>query len=215
VVTDPEDARGQQDEFRTAQPDSEEAAVERPPASDLHDAPPAAALLASEVPRVADGEVHQLDRRYVTLRRQTGVLGWVISTAVLYAGLMVLLAALRAGDRTETVLRVAFWALTLIRGWLAFAWPAISYCHASYRVDQSGVESRRGVITRTIVNVPRSRVQHTDVTQGPLERRHGLATLSIHTAGRQHELVTIFGLPHAQAIAIRDFLLPRENADAV
>jgi membrane protein YdbS with pleckstrin-like domain len=176
----------------------------------LQDAAPVPAT-----PTVADGEVRPLDPAYITLRRQTGLFGWVITTGVLYVGLIVILSALRASENTSSVARIAFWMLTLARGWHAFAWPAISYRHSSYRVDSHGVEARRGVLTRSVVNVPRSRVQHTDVTQGPLERRHGLATLSIHTAGRQHELVMIFGLPHEKAVAIRDFLLPRENVDAV
>ena len=67
--------------------------------------------------------------------------------------------------------------------WQLYRWPAISYRFASYRLDASGFEIRRGVYWRTITNVPRSRVQHTDVSQGPLERRFGLGTLVIYTAG--------------------------------
>ena len=63
--------------------------------------------------------------------------------------------------------------------------------------------------------MPRSRVQHTDVSQGPLERGYGLGTLVIYTAGTDHAKVDLHGLDHATALAIRDHLLPREGGDAV
>ena len=66
-----------------------------------------------------------------------------------------------------------------------------------------------------MTNVPRSRVQHTDVAQGPLERRYGLGTLVIYTAGTEHAKVALPGLAYADALRIRDQLLPREGADAV
>ena len=54
-----------------------------------------------------------------------------------------------------------------------------------YRVDADEIEIWSGVLWRQAVVVPRSRVQHIDVSQGPIERSYGLATLSIHTAGTQ------------------------------
>jgi membrane protein YdbS with pleckstrin-like domain len=82
-------------------------------------------------------------------------------------------------------------------------------------VDASGILIRRGVFWRRVIHVPRSRVQHTDVSQGPLERGHGLGTLVIYTAGTDHARVDLHGLDHAAALAIRDHLLPGEGEDAV
>jgi membrane protein YdbS with pleckstrin-like domain len=58
-------------------------------------------------------------------------------------------------------------------------------------------------------------VQHTDVSQGPLQRRYGLATLTVHTAGTENAQVQLPGLPHDVALSIRDHLLPGNTADAV
>ena len=68
---------------------------------------------------------------------------------------------------------------------------------------------------RAVTNVPRSRVQHTDVSQGPLERSHGLGTLVIHTAGTEHAVVGLSGLDYGTALALRDHLLPRGAVDVV
>jgi membrane protein YdbS with pleckstrin-like domain len=113
------------------------------------------------------------------------------------------------------VLATGVVAALLMLTWFLQRWPAIDYRHASYRVDQSGLEIRGGVYFRHVINVPRSRVQHTDVSQGPVERQYGLATLAIHTAGTEHARVELSGLPHDVAVAIRDHLLPRDLIDAV
>ena len=66
-----------------------------------------------------------------------------------------------------------------------------------------------------VIHVPRSRVQHTDVSQGPVERRFGLGTLVIYTAGTDHAKVDLAGLEHGVALRLRDHLLPSGDTDAV
>jgi len=99
--------------------------------------------------------------------------------------------------------------------WWQQVWPPLEYRFAAYRVDGNGLEIRRGVYFRAVINVPRSRVQHTDVAQGPLQRRFGLATLIVHTAGNESAVVELPGLTHDIALAIRDHLLPGRSDDAV
>ena len=63
--------------------------------------------------------------------------------------------------------------------------------------------------------MPRSRVQHTDVSQGPLERHYGLGTLVVYTAGTDHARVSLPGLAHEVAIQLRDDLRPDRHDDVV
>jgi len=99
--------------------------------------------------------------------------------------------------------------------WWLVTWPPVSYRYVSYRVDADGLEIRSGVYFRSVTTVPKSRVQHTDVSQGPLQRGYGLATLTVHTAGTENAEVRLPGLPHDVALRIRDHLLPGNTADAV
>ena len=71
------------------------------------------------------------------------------------------------------------------------------------------------MIWRRVVSIPRSRVQHTDVSQGPLERRFGLGTLVIYTAGTEHSRISLSGLDYDVASRVRDHLLPVDDGDAV
>jgi hypothetical protein len=100
-------------------------------------------------------------------------------------------------------------------GWWAWAWPPVTYRYRSYTVDATSIEIRRGVVFRRIIHVPRSRVQHTDVSQGPIERSYELGTLVIYTAGTDFARVQLDGLTHATALRIRDHLLPDSGPDAV
>jgi membrane protein YdbS with pleckstrin-like domain len=97
----------------------------------------------------------------------------------------------------------------------SYRWAAIVYRYTSYRVDDEGLEIQSGVVWRATSNVPRSRVQHTDVAQGPLERKYGLGRLIVYTAGTAHSRVELPGLEHQVALSIRDHLLPRQTADVV
>jgi membrane protein YdbS with pleckstrin-like domain len=164
---------------------------------------------------LADGEPRQLDPRYIDLQQQVG---WIVA-AVVSAGLMLGLAVLvlAVGPAGWVLGASVAAAAAIVAGlaWLAVRWPPLEYARASFVVDDRGIEIRRGVVWRRVINVPRSRVQHTDVSQGPLERSYGLGTLVIYTAGTDHAQVDLPGLAHGTALAIRNHLLPRELSDAV
>ena len=174
------------------------------------------ALSPVEGPSIADGVEWRLDPRVIQLDRTVGwIVTAVISFGLFVAGASTLIAASSWLAGAMAAIVAIWFGVTAGLGWWLQVWPAISYRYASYIVDASGIEIREGVVWRTVTNVPRSRVQHTDVSQGPLERRFGVATLVIHTAGTDAAVVSLHGLTHETALAIRDHLLPREGPDAV
>ena len=160
-------------------------------------------------------EQQSLDPRFIPLERTSGL----ITTASLSLGSLPVIAFLSLTARLPplmvSALAVAWALVTLGLAWLSWQWPGIAYRHTAYRVGADGFEIRRGVFWRTVVNVPRSRVQHTDVSQGPLERRFGLGALVLYTAGTDHARVDLGGLEYGTAAALRDHLLPHERDDAV
>jgi uncharacterized protein len=168
----------------------------------------------SEGPPFAGGVEHRLDPRYVQLHRQ---IGWIVTLVISGGSLLtILVASVVSFSAWQFVGRAALWII--VSGglaWHAQHWPARVYRHTSYRLDDQVFEIRRGVFWREIVSVPRSRVQHTDVSQGPLERAHGLGTLVVYTAGTDHAKVDLHGLDYETALRIREQLLPREGGDAV
>jgi membrane protein YdbS with pleckstrin-like domain len=93
----------------------------------------------------------------------------------------------------------------------------VRWGRTSWRLDTRGLQVRRGLVWRSEVLVPRSRVQHLDLERGPIERRHGLATLVVHTAGTRLYALRQSGFVDADAVALRDALLPEatRHDDAV
>lgn len=98
---------------------------------------------------------------------------------------------------------------------LAWLWPPTYYRHLRYGVDGTGITIESGVIWRSHIALPRARIQHTDVSQGPLQRRYGVGTLKLYTAGSRHTLIELPGLAHADALDLRDALLAESSASGV
>lgn len=98
---------------------------------------------------------------------------------------------------------------------LALWYPAAKYRRLSYRLDGAGITIREGVFWRVESSVARARIQHTDVYQGPLQRRYGVATLKLYTAGSSYTKIELPGLSHAVAVGLRDELQHEGDDDAI
>ncbi|HSK17598.1 MAG TPA: PH domain-containing protein [Longimicrobiales bacterium] len=161
---------------------------------------------------MADGVAHSLDPRWITYRRQVGWLKTAVH-ALLIAG-ATLFAVLLEFVPVAVAVAAAVVPMLVIAA-VNQIWPAVAYRYAAWRLGARALEIRRGVLWRSVIVVPRSRIQHSDVSQGPLERMHGLGTLSVFTAGTKHALVRLHGLDHDRAMAIREHLLRADEDDVI
>ncbi len=165
---------------------------------------------------IADGELHALDPRYIQHGRLVGGITALAISTGLILGMIIVSVAVDGMPRVlRALIPLATMAVIVGLGVLVWRWPVIEYRRTAYRVDRDGIEIRKGVYWRTVANVPRSRIQHTDVSQGPLERNFELSTLHIFTAGTEHSEVTLPGLTHSLALRIRDHLLTGSEHDGV
>ena len=156
----------------------------------------------------------QVDRRYVTLNRITGgIFALLVSIAMAVAVIFYLLA--RQADWIGWT--VAAFAVATALGLLilAIVWPAWSYSRLRWRIGEVGLEIHRGVLWRHQISIPVARVQHADVSQGPLQRQFGLGTLIVHTAGTQNSSVELDGLAHGLAVELRDQIVKQKEATDV
>ena len=152
--------------------------------------------------------LESLDPHVVPLQQITGSIFIAVLAFVSLVVLGVRVLTADGGPGLLHAFQLALWVVLVLLGmWHALTWPARAYRHTSYRVDDQGIEIQRGVFWRVVINVPRSRVQHIDVSQGPISRRYGLGTLVIYTAGTDHAKVELAGLEHGRALRIREHLL--------
>lgn len=121
-------------------------------------------------------------------------------------------------------------ALSVLFGWkgallalaqsLLIARLMIAYGRAYARLFRcalldDGLLIEQGVFWRRQTFVPRARVQHTDVDQGPLERLLEMATLKVFTAGTHEVKLEVEGIGRDSALRLRDALLARHGHDGV
>ena len=92
----------------------------------------------------------------------------------------------------------------LLYAYIAFVIPARKYQYWGYDMGTDRLRIVRGYMYHRDVVVPFGRIQHIDVDQGPIQRRYDLATLTVHTAGNQNSTVSLPGLLHAHALAMRE-----------
>ena len=162
---------------------------------------------APAVPPDAGEGDRALDPASVTAARLAGAIGMAVAASSALAAILVAAVATPLSGLGAAVLGAAVLVLSAAGAAASYAWPAVRYRHVRYRLDAHGVTIRRGVVWRTVTSVPTSRVQHTDVSRGPLERYFDLATLVIHTAGTRDASVALSGLGHREAVALRDRLI--------
>jgi membrane protein YdbS with pleckstrin-like domain len=92
----------------------------------------------------------------------------------------------------------------LLAIWLIIRAPLRRYHARGYQMGADRLRVVRGLFFRSDTVVPFGRVQHIDVQQGPVERAYGLGTLVLHTAGNHNASVSLPGLGHDDALAMRE-----------
>jgi membrane protein YdbS with pleckstrin-like domain len=175
--------------------------------------PPPAPLPA--LPPYADGVERRFEVAWIHVERIGGL---VFAVVVLSVAAVALLATIATGKLHGAAAwsTCALYAV-LAPTWLVLAasWPKLEWDKAGWRVLPDRIEMRRGLVWRSVTSVPISRVQYTDVKQGPLMRRHDIASLVVHTAGTLGSEVEFPGLARATAVELRDWLVAQTGSDAV
>lgn len=81
--------------------------------------------------------------------------------------------------------------------------------HIAYQVRAHDISFRHGVISRRVETLPFIRVQHARLNRGPIERKFGLATLQVNSAGPD---LRIPGLPAVDAERLKSLIVERASA---
>ncbi len=141
-------------------------------------------------------------------RTVAGIVGFLGALPIGAGITFALVLAVVEGWPARIGLGLALLAAAGVAGW---SLGRLRWRRTHWRLDERGLSVRRGIIWRSEVLVPRTRVQHLDLERGPIERRYGLATLVVHTAGTRMNALRQHGFLDADAVALRDALLPEPD----
>lgn len=156
---------------------------------------------------LADGSVRSFPPAHLQVERVSAMISGAIMSTIFVTIAMVVITFGDLPPSYKWLPLVPLGLLLMFFAFRAFEWPRIAHRHKSWSLSELGIHLTQGVIWRATTSVPRARVQHTDVGQGPLQRRFGVSTLSVHTAGSDQAQVNLGGLNYDDAIAVRDFLI--------
>ena len=168
---------------------------------------PLPSALPTEILSAFENNAEMLDARSVTLEK---LKWWIFTTTI---GLVLLSGWLLNGLLFSGFNLMPWIALASIVGILAGlillsrSIPQKVYATTTWQIrPKHGLEIRRGIWWRHRIFIPRNRIQHSDVRQGPLERRFGLATLNVNTGGTHEPSIELSGLKLEIAESLRDQL---------
>lgn len=139
-----------------------------------------------------------LGREALSVRRLRVLLESLMALVVVVAALVVLERFLDPPDWLWGVP-----ALVLLAGAVGWWWAAVDYSRWRWRLTSELFEVQRGVLFRKVYLVPRSRIQNVTTQGGPLQRRFGVLTLTVHTAGMRTKNVDIHDIDARHAEEIR------------
>lgn len=156
-----------------------------------------------QLPAAEEVTLQPVHRRYLGLMR----IEWAIAAVVLAgiaAALIFFLPALRAswgwvGVAGAALLLTGFYLLLV----------EMNFPRMGYAVREHDILFQSGWIVRTLRVCPFNRVQNCSVRSGPLERKAGLATLVLYTAGSGGADLRIPGLLQEEADRLRQFILAK------
>lgn len=144
-----------------------------------------------------------LERAYLQVLRIRAAIGWLIVLAIATAADTLVQARFGLAFGWITGLALAFAV-----GSVVFQVPR-RWRRWGYAFTERELHVAQGWLFQIHTVVPVSRVQHIDLSQGPIERALGVAALTLHTAGTEASLVRLPGLSRHRAEEIRDAIRGR------
>lgn len=100
----------------------------------------------------------------------------------------------------------AAWALITVA---VIAWPRIAVPRRGYVIRDKDILFKKGVIWRSVTAIPFNRIQHVETSSTPFDRKFGIATLQLFTAGGSGGDLKIDGLAAGTAEKLRIFILKK------
>jgi hypothetical protein len=115
----------------------------------------------------------------------------------------------------ETLAVISLACLLGVLALFSILQPLLSYVFWRYAIGEQLLVARFGILWRSEKSIPISRLQHVDLTRGPVERLFGLATLVVFTAGTEEATFRVPGLAVDRAQGLRDQILATRGDDVI
>lgn len=160
---------------------------------------------AENLPAFEQVVMHPLEPAYLTTQR--------IAVGITTVGLMAVAAGFYFFSekvKNSPAFYIIF-GVSLLLMMLWYIGNIISFRNRGYAIRDKDVLYRSGWLVQRTRILPLNRVQHVSVQSGPIERRFGLGSVSLYTAGSENADFSIKGLTDERAQQVKDWITNKLN----
>lgn len=105
----------------------------------------------------------------------------------------------------------SWWVWTLYGLWLVWFGVGLllvqkNYELTGYVIRHKDIIFKTGVIFRHVITIPFNRIQHVEITEGPVQKLFSLASLKVYTAGGSGSDLVISGLYKLEAGRVKEYI---------
>jgi len=104
---------------------------------------------------------------------------------------------------------VAIFSVFILWVAIAYWYTFASHPYKGIAVREKDILYKKGIFWRKIIIVPYNRVQHLETHRNPIERKLGLSSIKLYSAGGHGADLDISGLKAQKAAQIRQFILDK------
>lgn len=139
----------------------------------------------------------------------------LIWTALFYLIALIVALVLRFVFEVEWMIEYGLYIYIALAALISLSLTYVYYefRRKSYAIRQKDIIYNNGLFWQSSIVVPFNRVQHCEVSQGPIDRFYGLAELKVFTAGGTSSDLKIDGLSPETAQRIKDFIVHKTGLD--
>jgi membrane protein YdbS with pleckstrin-like domain len=167
-------------------------------------------LRTEHLPQIHSEEFEKLPIRYRNIR-------WATCGLVALGVLLIFVALMVAGSILEPeamdlklfVFPTILWVIGF-GAWGLSEW--FGFDRRGYLTRSRDLSYRAGWLFHSITTVPFNRIQHSEVTQGPVAKRFKICTLKLYTAGSSGANLQITGLDEDVAKQLRQLIEERNES---
>jgi uncharacterized protein len=159
------------------------------------------------LPRAEDAKLRAIDPRYFKVMLFHRVIIWLI-----------VLAGIAFSIFFYEKVQTALWVAGLVIMWIILTvsdlrLAYLSFLNKAFAVREHDIIYQDGWLLKSLHVFPFNRIQHCSIDSGVIERRFGLSTLKLYTAGGDDSDIVIHGLTVEQSSALRELIIARNKAE--
>lgn len=164
-------------------------------------------VMSLNLPDVPIQDAEKLEKNW---RKSTAIVAVILSLAPYIIAFLILFF----GVETSNILvwLAVYTPLVLLSVWLGI-YPYLAYPKKGYLLRSQDITYTTGLIWQKEITITYNRIQHLEVSQGPIEKIFNLSSLQLFTAGGQKSDMEISGLNPKTANKIKDWVAKKAEVD--